>query len=57
MTRLWNALKGRGNQTAAVQKLLFTMAQANQTFDTWQMKVNEEAKILDRSCGDTLALT
>ena len=33
--KIQNALKGRGNQTAAVHKLFCSMVQANQTFDAW----------------------
>ena len=33
--KIQNALKGRGNWTAAVHKLFCSMVQANQTFDAW----------------------
>ena len=40
--KIQNALKGRGNQTAAVHKLFCSMVQANQTFDAWHKKVCED---------------
>ena len=45
--KIQNALKERGNQTAAVHKLFSSMAQANQTFDTWHKKVYEFAKTVN----------
>ena len=45
--KIRNALKGRGNRTAAVHKLFSSMAQANQTFDAWHKKVYEFAKTVD----------
>ena len=40
--KIQNALKGRGNRTAAVHKLFCSMVQANQTFDAWHKKVYED---------------
>ena len=45
--KIRNALKGRGNRTAAVHKLFSNMPQANQTFDAWHKKVYEFAKTVD----------
>ena len=47
MEKICNALKGRGNRTAAMHKLFTSMAQANQTFNTWHKKVYKFTKTVN----------
>ena len=47
MEKIWKALRGRGNRTAAVFKLFTGMAQGGRTFDHWHKKVYEAAKQVD----------